>query len=166
MCQGTTGPVDVATGIITPGAYLRLRREAARMGIRQVAAELAALPFAVMWPGPAEIARLAARIGAAEDDTEPFTLAEAELLQHAFRFDWSVYAQLIDLHADPASDGTLPVPQICRSCGCSWHDPCVRSGAPCAWTDHNAELCTACAHRPAPSPGLHLAGASGEGAPA
>ena len=61
-------------------------------------------------------------------------------LKDAFPFDPYVYFALVDVLADP----TLPAPQICRSCACTWHDACEDESGPCAWVSGEPDLCTAC----------------------
>lgn len=137
---------------MSPGSYLRKRREAARLSLSDVARLVAKLPWPVGPAAAAEVERVRIRLAAAECDSEPFAVSQAELLRHAFRLDLTVYAQLLDLHA--AGAGTfaafgLPVPRVCRSCACSWHDACSTAFGPCAWTVNEPDLCTACAPRPA-----------------
>lgn len=137
------------TPVISPGAYLQKRREAAGLGLLQAAANLAALPWAVGRPGSDQIRQLQHRLTAAEEDRQPFTLAQAELVRAVFPFDVGIYLQLVDLHDNGAVAGQA-LPQLCRSCACSWNDPCeVRVGnrtIGCAWSS-DAALCTACRDR-------------------
>ena len=130
------------------------RRKAAGVDLRTVAHLLAALPMAVRPITPAELARLTDRLEAAEADTDNITVEQAMLLQNAFTFDIEVYEQLLLLHHCPWGSG-LPVPQVCRECACSWHDPCLTPGrdgvkSPCGWTE--SDLCTVCAPQ-GPPPG-------------
>lgn len=93
---------------MTPGTYLRKRREAA----------------GVTGEG----------IGFAVDEVEVdgATITLEHLIGYeaaGVSFDRDI---LIDLVAgEPA--------QVCRVCGCSWHDPCDQA---CDWAEH--DLCTAC----------------------
>lgn len=106
---------------LTPAAYLRLRREAAGMSVRQVAGMLArkaddvapALDLIYVLETPGNVARRAETL---------------ERLRAVFAFDPDVYRQLAGEPADRH-------PQVCRGCGCSHWDPCGddRHGA-CAWS--------------------------------
>jgi hypothetical protein len=73
-------------------------------------------------------------------------MPQAALLRRIFRFDLSVF-ELLLVHHSALTPSDLPEPQICRECGCSWHDACVRSGTPCAWMPGDPTLCTACRGR-------------------
>lgn len=129
------------SAVMTPGTYLRKRREHARLGLRQAAATLATLPWAIRPVGTRDLARLAIRLASAEDDTAHFSVAQVQLLRNVFAFDVEIYCQLVDLHAaGPGSD--LPIPQVCRHCACSWHDACLTDQGACAWAE--PDLCTAC----------------------
>ena len=125
----------------TPGAYLKRRRSLAGIALAPVARELAALPLRGA-PAAAELAILEQRLARAEADAEPLTLCAVELVANSFALDARVYEQLVDLHlAGPASG--LPVPQLCRSCACSFFDPCHTTHGPCSWAE--PDLCSACA---------------------
>jgi len=127
---------------LSPGTYLRKRREAARLGQLQAGASMAAMPWSVGRRSAQERARCAARLAAAERDDMPFSRPEADQLRNIFAFDVEIYFQLLELHfAGPGSG--LPQPQVCRSCACSWHDACETASGPCAWTE-DPELCSAC----------------------
>lgn len=161
---------------MTPGTYLRKRREARGLTLAEAAGRLAA-----RWNrpvSPAELARLEARFAAAEADRAHLDHGAAIELSDAVPLDPRVYVELVDLHADARCG--LPEPQVCRECACSWHDPCLEPTAdglhrlPCAWADPLAApdeaLCTACERRlaraPLPGPAakdaiLHLVPAPG-----
>jgi hypothetical protein len=124
---------------MTPGTYLRKRREAARLSLGQVAEAIAALPWAIRAPSPGEIAQLVARLELAEADRDNLTVPQAELLRNCFRFDVEIYERLL-WRLCGADD--QPMPQMCRHCACSWCDPCMDHGLPCGWAA--ADLCTAC----------------------
>lgn len=138
-----------------PGAWLARRRQAAGLTCSEVAARLAALPWAIAPASADAIDILAQRLSEAEAGGPPFTRPQAALLRNVFRFDLDVYLQLVDLAAAGPGCG-LPVPQICTGCGCSWHDACAPSaktgGQPCAWSDDHPHLCTACVPAPAIAP--------------
>jgi hypothetical protein len=125
---------------LSPGQYLRLRRRASGLGVIQAAATLATLPWAIRQAGPDERARLAMRLTAAEEDRQPFSRDHAELVRNVFAFDVDVYCDLLAGNAV----------HVCRSCGCSWHDPCALAHPVflgrtigCAWSA-DPSLCTAC----------------------
>lgn len=114
------------TAPMTPGRYLRLRRETAELGIDE-------LPIDGL------------SVIAIECDARPPTDMELWALGCAFRFDTTVLVSI--------ARGVLP--QVCRVCGCSELDACleqvsVRSTAPCAWAE--PDLCTACVVKAPPSP--------------
>jgi len=156
---------QIAPDPMTPGTYLRKRREAAGLGIRQAAATLATLG-ASLGRGRATraddrmVSRLAYRMTQAEDDELPFPTDQAEFLANVFPMDAQVYSQLVALHyAGPASPRRalndavalvdLPVPPVCRRCACSWNDACVDDRGPCSWSPHDPDLCTSCERKEA-----------------
>lgn len=109
---------------ITPGAYLRLRRQAAGL----MAGELPLDELSVV---------------AIEGDHRPPTDIELNALAWSFRFDLVVLGGL--------ARGIIS--RLCRVCGCSEYDACieqisVRASAPCAWVE--ADLCSACDDRAPP----------------
>jgi len=114
---------------LTPAAYLKLRRTAAGLTIAQVAEIIA--------PLQADRSEATAFVGLVEADGV-IALRETtlDLLQSAYSFDPDVYRQL---SAEPAERH----PRICRGCGCSTYDPCVRDGQCCAWASDSC--CTTCA---------------------
>jgi hypothetical protein len=104
---------------VTPGRYLRLRREAAGLGLGE-------LPIA----GTAALA--------IELDARPPTADELDALRCAIDFDHHVIAAL-------AAGET---PRLCRQCACSEWDPCIhdlQGGGSCWWVEH--DFCSACAER-------------------
>ena len=111
---------------MTPGAYLRMRREAAGVSLVEIAAGFSTQP------------RLAEHLRAelielVERDVQPPSFATVELLIAFFDFDRAV---LIGLIAGAE-------PQLCRVCACSEGDPCVTEhGETCSWDA--PDLCTAC----------------------
>lgn len=164
---------------MTPGTYLKKRREAAGLDLRQLAAGLAMLPWAIRPASRADIDRLVGHLENAEADRDNLTIDQAALARNLFAFDLDVYQQLLWRHYDPVARGSpwsLPEPRVCRECACSWHDPChTRHNGPCAFTERDPGLCTACARRQAAHPSAHnaqrpdrsSAGVEGhEGAPA
>jgi len=136
-----------------PGAYLRLRREAAGLTIEQ-AAELAVRSHS-------DHADLYAKLIGALERGEQISCLEHNPydlvfdLQRAFAFSYLVWEELDLLQLDPEAD--LPVPQVCIGCGCSWSDPCnPGTGKECAWRDPGetggATICTSCPVPQAVSP--------------
>jgi hypothetical protein len=133
---------------VTPGQYLRNRREAARLGTIQAAAHLALL--ASLPRARNQRAAIASRLNAAEADELTLGAGELALIRDwAFPLDPAVYLQLADLHADPGNPD-LPRPAVCRECGCSWTDPClmVAPFGSCCWaeqpTRERGGLCSRC----------------------
>lgn len=131
---------------LPPGTYLRLRRIAHGLTLGDLARQLVALPFAR--PGPLEIFinRMTARLRDAETGAEHLLPAQAALLAQILPFEPQVYERLIALASTPGL--SLPVPQLCRACGCSWHMACTdHLGAPCSWCLDDSTLCTSCARK-------------------
>jgi len=132
---------------MTPGTYLRKRREATGLDLDQVAITLARLPWAVRATSPYDVLLLKHRLHVAETGLADLTPEQAQLLRPIFRFDAGVYEQLFLLqHAGIWTH--LPEPQVCRGCACSWHDACTDGDVACSWTADPA-LCSACARQPA-----------------
>lgn len=105
---------------MTPGAYIRLRREAAGMSIEQVE---------VVTPA----GMLSAPLAELEAGTAMPQGIDGAVLSHAFPIDDMAIAALVD--GEPV--------RICRECGCSQRDPCEqRVDIFCGWAE--ADLCTAC----------------------
>lgn len=114
---------------LTAADYLRLRREAAKLSIADVAA--------AMTTNAANRGEAAAFLRLIETPGTRVNRHDTLLrLQNVFPFDPAVYGQLLDEPADRH-------PQICRGCGCSHWDPCDDDGrGPCAWSSPTA--CTRC----------------------
>lgn len=126
-----------------PGLYLKKRREAAGLSLDQVARSLGALPWAIRPVGGSELTRLILRLHAVEKTRIVMTLPQLQLMRNVFALDAGVYLALVDSHFAGSGSG-LPEPHVCRECGCSWLVACQTSHGPCAWSDHNGDLCTAC----------------------
>ena len=116
---------------MTPGSYIRLRRIAAGLSLGEAARQLAAMQLGLVRLDRRKLLDELERI---EADEAALTLAQA------------VYSRLL-------SRGALPLPQICRGCGCSWFDPCLPDPAirgerapACHWAE--TDLCSACAEHP------------------
>jgi len=115
---------------LAAGAYLRKRREAARLTIADVATIITGL-----LEDDARTIDLMLVLDRVESGDSPCPPELLDNLGHAIRFVPEIYAALL------AGTG---VPPICRDCACSWTDPCVHSdGEACAWAQ--PDLCTACA---------------------
>jgi hypothetical protein len=115
---------------LTAADYLRLRREAAKLSVPQVAAAIAPEP---------RLRGMAAGFIRLIEKPNNRVIAGGTLLrlQSVFPLDPAVYQQLLDEPADRH-------PQICRGCGCSHWDPCdTDSLGPCAWS--TPDMCTRCA---------------------
>ncbi|HEY0626707.1 MAG TPA: hypothetical protein VGD10_08225 [Allosphingosinicella sp.] len=124
-----------------PGDYMRLRREAAGLTIDSIA---------LLCGGGDPKAR-----AEAQNQMRRIENGEGDLTDHhglllklrgVMAFDLEVYEKLV-LYA---ADQELPLPQVCRGCGCSWMDPCAdRRTGTCAWADGDPTLCTTCERREA-----------------
>lgn len=122
---------------MTPGTYLRLRREAAGLTLDEVGF--------VTETVPSVCARVRSEwIGAIEQGVVPVSIDVALALQIAFPFDFDVLVKLCALQARLIDRA----PPLCAACGCSEQDACVAGDAgPCAWI--GPALCSACVDRPA-----------------
>lgn len=114
---------------LTPAGYLRLRRNAARMTIDQVAERIE--------PRLHRRGDIATMLRNLERDG--VTARQIDILrplQRAFPIDLEVYAQLRDEPADRH-------PSVCRVCGCSANDRCTgEHRGQCR--RETADLCSAC----------------------
>jgi hypothetical protein len=128
-CQEAPAPAEQLLPPLTAADYLRLRREAAKLSITDVAAAVS--------NDRAERGSAAALLRMFETPGARVSRHDTLLrLQAIFPFDPAVYQQLIDEPADRH-------PQICRGCGCSHWDPCDQDGkGPCAWSSTSS--CTRC----------------------
>lgn len=118
---------------MSPGTYLRKRREAAGLSVDDVAAMLACDPHYPEHERRDHLKLL-------EADAQPASALTIASLRSAFQFDGGVLDRLSDLFY--FNDG-LPEPRLCRECGCSQFDPCIADqSGPCAWAAE--DLCTAC----------------------
>lgn len=132
--------------VMLPGTYLRLRRAAHGLATRDLARQLVALPLARPGPTSIFVNWMAARLHDAETGAEHLLPSQAALVAQIVPFEPQVYERLIALTAAPGL--SLPVPQLCRVCACSWHMACVdRSGTPCSWCEDDSTLCTRCESR-------------------
>lgn len=118
---------------MTPGTYLRLRREAAALSIEDVAARITSEPRL----GELDRAEWLRQI---ERDEAPASGLVAVALAPVFNFSPGILgclAAVADGHGNPNA-----VPNICARCGCSEADACFDGHATCAWA--TADLCTHC----------------------
>lgn len=111
---------------LTAGAYLRKRREAAKLSIAEIAAGCA-LPI-----NREGFAMLLERVEADDDVLGDVSL---ERVSGAMRIDPSVYMNL----AAGLPAGTT----LCRECCCSWNDACTSRSGNCSWAE--PDLCSRCA---------------------
>lgn len=122
---------------MTPGDYIRLRREAARLSIDDVAGMVS--------DRAAAAASVKVRLEALEAN-DPMSAAELTLVDDligAFPFEPAVYWMLVGRHA--GGDADAPIPGVCRVCGCTWADPCIgEHHETCSWADATTTLCSAC----------------------
>ncbi len=125
------------TWALTPGAYLKRRRQAQRLSLEEVAA---ALPTEPHLPAHDRVAWLE-RI---EADVMPATAHTIAALRTVYRFDVSVLVTLAAIARGEWSPDRAP--QLCRICACSWSDPCTHAGEACGWSTR--DLCTACTCAP------------------
>ncbi len=125
-----TSPVP-ASAPLAAAAYIKLRREAAGLTIRQVASIIA--PKASRYAEALSLVTMLETDGVRARHTDTLIA-----LRKAFPFDIVVYRQLAD---DPADRH----PTVCRGCGCSEWDPCRPRYAAefCGW--ENSTTCTGCA---------------------
>jgi hypothetical protein len=128
---------------MSPGAYLQKRRVAAGLDVAEVAAALLAFGGPIRPITDTDVLNLEHRLFAAEENEPCLPPLEASLLRRIFAFDASVY-ELLFLRHYAGEGNSLPVPQICRDCGCSWLDACRTSSGPCRWTSATSNLCTGC----------------------
>lgn len=121
---------------MSPGQYLRKRREAAELTLDDVALRIETVPTIAASARAAWLAQIEADILPVPDG---FT--DAILRPGVFSFDADVLEWLIDLYG--SREGVEP--RVCRGCGCTEFDPCVDAHSiGCAWADSSRMLCTAC----------------------
>jgi hypothetical protein len=139
---------------MTPGRYMRLRREAAGLTIQHIAIVLVPASRRHADDDRAGVRRKMALLetdqlqGAAQ-------IGLIDQLRSVFSFSDAVYWLLVGRAADPESE--VPIPQICRGCGCTWTDACQDGTHGCAWSPGDPNLCTVCA-RKAPANDVGKAG--------
>ncbi len=122
------------TAAMSPGTYLRKRREAAGLSFDDVAFKLR--PSATT----GQRSLLVQHMGELESDEAHVTRPITTGLSRIFSLDPEIYDRLVAIRFGV----DVPEPQLCRACACSYHDACVTDGMPCGWVDGDLTLCTAC----------------------
>jgi transcriptional regulator with XRE-family HTH domain len=118
---------------LTPGRYLRKRREAAGLSIDDVAERIATVPRWAQHLRRGWLEQI-------ESDDMPASFNTVVVLHQVMKFDLGV---LVALTAEGCE-----APRLCVVCACSEADPCVGHSGPCSWVD--VDLCGACfTHEPA-----------------
>lgn len=135
-------PALFVGGAMTPAAYLRLRRAAAGLSVRDAAQAVVDAWAATKQPGVITPGQMRDQVRGWIEllETPGYTAKSDHVIRPllaAFPLDLAVYAQLRDEPADRH-------PRICRGCGCSQNDACRNDehGLGCGWAGD--DLCTAC----------------------
>ena len=118
---------------MTPGLYLRTRREAAGLSIDDVAERIETVPRWAQHLRRGWLEQI-------ESDEMPAIFNTIVVLSQVVQFDLGVLVALsVEGH---------DAPRLCCVCACSEADPCVGHSGPCTWVD--VDLCSACFfHEPA-----------------
>lgn len=116
---------------LTPGAYLKHRRQAARLAIDDLAAALATEPRIAQHVRADWIVQI-------EADVMPASFATIVALRCAFAFDLHVLERLALINGG----ADLEAPRLCRICACSDDDSCSVGVWPCSWA--TKDLCSSC----------------------
>jgi transcriptional regulator with XRE-family HTH domain len=118
---------------LTPGQYLRKRREASGLSIDDVAERIATVPRWAQHPRRGWLEQI-------ESDQMPASFNTIVVLHQVIQFDLGV---LVALSVEGRDE-----PRLCVVCACTETDPCVGHSGPCSWVD--VDLCSACfTHEPA-----------------
>lgn len=131
---------------LAPSAYLALRRKAAGYNIERLAKALVMVglhghdrpnmeELRAIQNRTRDLVALFERPGVVICNNDTLNLIESVM-----PFDPAVYRQLAEGGADRH-------PRICRSCGCSGHDPCITDNEVCQWITE--EACSYCVERAA-----------------
>lgn len=140
---------------MTPGTYLRKRRQAA--GVSLELAAVAFLPCShppgqhVLGPRSAgqgmvaAVLKIAAWLGELEGDQRQVDGIALMQMSGVVPFEREAYDRLVALHLGV----DVAPPSICRECGCGVLTACMHAGYPCAWSATDPNLCTACERREA-----------------
>lgn len=122
---------------ITPGTYLRLRRQATGLSVEAAVAK-AGCSSSV---DPVAVQLLADNWRPAENDQAIFASLLTWQIARFLLFDNHIYDSLVANRFGHS----LPIPQLCRSCGCSWHFACTHAAhGPCSWSVGDSSLCSYC----------------------
>lgn len=129
--------------MMTPGTYLKKRRQAARLSVDDVAERIATAP-------PLAHIDRAAWIERIEEGIDPISADVLATLRSAYPFAPTIVWRLIDLpRFDPQE---FDAPRLCMICGCSDRDPCFLPGPEprlcCGWG--SADICTSCTGKDLP----------------
>jgi transcriptional regulator with XRE-family HTH domain len=120
--------------LMSPGAYLAKRREAAGLSVEDVALRVGTTPY------PMNLRDRVAWIKRVETDVDPIGMGTASALLGAYHFDAAVLVRLCGMRSGLGGIA----PRICRACGCSDGDACLEGGTQaCAWVED--DLCSTCA---------------------
>lgn len=143
---------------MSPGTYMRKRREAAGLDLDRLSLMVAArhgdqsLGIAGSYAAARAYHRQIERL---ERDEPGDYLVLVDELRGAFHFDLGVYQHLVLLQAD----SSLPCSPICRRCACTWMDACVDElRRTCCWVsvpEGEPPLCSHCRDR-GPNPGERM----------
>lgn len=115
---------------MTPGTYVRLRREARRVTLFDLSLALETAP-------PVSARTRVEWLQQMEADIAPISMLTAVTLADLLCFDLVALCRLIAI-----SEGAVDVvvPAICQRCGCSDQDACLGG---CSWVE--PDLCSNCA---------------------
>jgi hypothetical protein len=127
---------------MTPGTYLRKRRQAAGLSIDQVVSKLAAQSRLATASFTASSYLLKQALIRIEGDAHVLTPSHCAIVARAFPFSISVYGDLARRTAFSI--------RICRQCACSAGDHCIVDGEQCFWSRTEGDLCSACENASAP----------------
>lgn len=157
------------TAPMLPGDYLAKRRTMSGYSLPSLARDLMLLTDFGGRPRLGDFNRLKLRLDMAESGHTHLSDDTITLIGNFVALDISVYRQLVDLAEAERKGQTLrhahlPRPQVCRTCACSFFDPCDerdlaslggRLAAPgetaCHWAED--DLCSRCDRIEPSSPG-------------
>ncbi|WP_242140841.1 helix-turn-helix transcriptional regulator [Sphingomonas sp. TREG-RG-20F-R18-01] len=118
---------------MTPGNYIRKRREAAGLTVDELALRLETIPAVSAMTRAQWLTMM-------ETDVAPISISAINAIVSFISLDETVLDALALIRAGVA----LSSPQICIECGCSEHDPCCdEDGKPTCWWI-SEELCSCC----------------------
>ena len=123
-------PAPAIAAPISPGTYVRLRREALGITLDDLSLCLETAP-------PISARTRAEWLAQMEADTAPISMLSGLAIADIVRFDLVVLSRLIAVD-DGARD--VLVPALCRRCACSEMDACDGG---CSWAE--PDLCSVCA---------------------